>query len=231
MTCEKSEVLVVGQVAIWQLEEGKGLFYQAGMAIDADGAPTAYHPEPDSAAGLDYLANAGHSGNWWGLVTNTGEPDGEPVVQGPSDPAPGFYVSTTSLQDKTRSRTDPLRYVDSSTVPYVVLPRDILNPLSVRLGDFATAINLKTGQVAGAIFADVGPAGKIGEGSIALADAVQVPSSPKHGGVDSGIVYVIYPGSGNGNPRSLEEIESEAGTLFEAFGALGQIQECFPLEE
>lgn len=38
-------------------------------------------------------ANAGRPDNWWGIVTR----HGEPVIQGANDPAPGCYVSTTSL--------------------------------------------------------------------------------------------------------------------------------------
>jgi hypothetical protein len=43
------------------------------------GAPNAYHPEDK---GLDFLANAGKTGNWWGIVTEDGTPSGKPVVQG-----------------------------------------------------------------------------------------------------------------------------------------------------
>lgn len=41
--------------------------------------------------------------------------------------------------------------------------------------------------------ADIGP--HPGEGSIAMADALGIPSSPKHGGVDSGVTYVAFPHS------------------------------------
>jgi hypothetical protein len=39
-------------------------------------------------------------GNWWALVTR----NGRPIVQGADDPAPGFYVSTTTLVYKTPLR-------------------------------------------------------------------------------------------------------------------------------
>jgi Fungal chitosanase of glycosyl hydrolase group 75 len=66
------------------------------LGIDADGSPHAYHPN-GSPPGLDYLANAGKPGNWYGIVTDNQKASGNPVVQGSSDPAPGFYISSTAL--------------------------------------------------------------------------------------------------------------------------------------
>jgi hypothetical protein len=56
-----------------------------------------------------------------------------------------------------------------------------------------------------AIFADVGP--DVGEGSIYLADKLEIPADPRIGGVDSGVFYFIFPGSGNGNGVHLTETE------------------------
>ena len=97
---EQAEVMDVGRVSVWTLSPGTAFFYIGGMAIDADGAPTAYHP--NGTSGLDALGNAGRPGNWWALVTDTGTSAGTPVIQGAADPAPGFYVSTTSLHDAAR---------------------------------------------------------------------------------------------------------------------------------
>jgi hypothetical protein len=228
MDCNKVEQLTVGSTSIWQIEGQTAFFYKAGMAIDADGCPKAYHPEPDSNLGLDFLANAGSPGNWFGIVTDNGQPDGNPIIQGSDDPAPGFYISSTSLQDKTKDRTDPLRYVDSTQIPYIVLPSVARSNLGAQLGDFAIVINSTNSQISGAIFADVGPRGKIGEGSIALANNLGIPSSPKHGGIDSDVIYVVFPSSGNGNPRSVDKITNEADSLFQAMGGMTQIQACFP---
>jgi hypothetical protein len=49
-------------------DDGSAFFYEAGLNIDADGAPHGYHP--DGRSGLDYLGNAGRPGNWWALVTD-----------------------------------------------------------------------------------------------------------------------------------------------------------------
>ena len=84
------------------------LVYQAGLAVDADGAYRAYHT--DNRLGLDSIKHASHLGNWWALATDTGEPSGHPVVQGKNDPAPGYYVSITSLYDASiASERDPRR--------------------------------------------------------------------------------------------------------------------------
>jgi hypothetical protein len=50
----------------------EALVYEAGLAVDADGAFRAYHP--DDRRGLDTIAHAGHPGNWWALATDTGTP-------------------------------------------------------------------------------------------------------------------------------------------------------------
>jgi hypothetical protein len=99
--------------------------------------------------------------------------------------------------------------------------------LGAEPGDFAVVIESQSGKLTEAIFADVGPNGKIGEASIALADALGVPSNPREGGVDQGIIYVVFPGSGNNQPRSTDEITAEADSLFEAFGGMDQIDTCF----
>jgi hypothetical protein len=132
--CEKQEVLSVGEVSIWGLSKDSTFFYEAGMAIDADGAPKAYHPED---IGLDSLSNAGQPGNWVGIITDNEHEGGNPTIQRPDDPAPGYYVSPTSVQYTTQELTSPLRYVDSTKIPYIVLPSEVMGRLGTELGDFA----------------------------------------------------------------------------------------------
>jgi hypothetical protein len=40
--------------------------------------------------------------------------------------------------------------------------------------------------------------GKYGEGSIALARALGIPSSPRNGGCADGVTFVVFPGSSKG---------------------------------
>jgi hypothetical protein len=194
------------------------------MAIDADGAFRAYHPNDRS--GLDALGNAGHPGNWWALVTDNEKPTGEPIVQGRSDPAPGYYVSTTALYDRrNRNLRDPHRYVDAAAIPYVVLHPKALE--YAQLGDFATVVNLRNGKVSAALVADQSAYNlPVGEGSIALAKALGIRSSPRNGGQKGAVIYLIYSGSGNRNPRTIEEIVSKSQKLFETWGGLDRLQAC-----
>jgi len=222
LTCDKETFLTVGDVEAWGLPESAGFFFEAGMTIDADGAPDAYHPDD---TGQDYLANAGYPGNWWALVTDTGASDGTPVVQGPTDPNPGYYISMTALEDATKALTDTHRYVNSNEIPFFVLPFDQRG--SARLGDLGLVVNRANGQRSCAIFADLGPSGHIGEGSIALAEALDIDPDPRRGGTDGGVVYLVFPGSGDGKPRTVAEINTEAERLFEAWGGMEQLEACF----
>jgi hypothetical protein len=224
-TCKKSKLFTAQSVVAWSTSSNtKGFFYKSGLAIDADGAIRAYHP--DDRHGLDSLAHAGHPGNWWALVTDNGKPDGRPVVQGKSDPAPGYYVSTTALYDSGNPNPrDPYRYVDATKIPYVVLHPKALK--YARLGDFATVVNLQNGKISAALVADEStPNLPLGEGSMALAKALGIDPSPRYGGKDGAIAYLIYPGSGNGGPQPIQEIVARSKQLFKAWGGLDKLKAC-----
>ena len=109
--------------------------------------------------------------------------------------------------------SDTSRYVDASQIPYVVLPGGMARHIGARPGDFAVVFNQRNGKSSYAIFADVGPADRIGEGSIALAENLGIHSDARNGGAHRGILYLVFPGSGNGRPRTMVEIESEGQRL------------------
>lgn len=158
--------------------------------IDADGAYRAYHPQ--SQKGLDALANAGHPGNWWGLATNR---NGTPFVQDASDPAPGYYISTTSYQWDQFTKNNPRRYVDSETVSFIVVQNYIRNRAKgIVLGCRARVTNMENGKSVEAGVFDMGPLKKIGELSIAAANAIGISGDPRKGGVDEPILkYELWP--------------------------------------
>jgi hypothetical protein len=223
--CTKSKLFRAQNTVAWSDPSvSRVFFYESGLAIDADGSPRAYHPT--DRLGLDSLSHAGHRGNWWALVTDNEKTSGTPVVQGATDPAPGYFVSTTALYDRTNTNPrDPRRYVDAENIPYVVLHPKALH--YARLGDFATVMNLKNRKVSVAIVADESaPNLPVGEGSIALAEALAIDSSPRHGGQDGNVVFVIYPGSGNGKPRKLQDILASSNRLFEAWGGINRLEAC-----
>lgn len=187
-------------------DDGSAVVWRSGLAVDADGSPRAYHPE--RGRGLDWLANAGKPGNWWGLACG---PDGSPVVQGESDPAPGHYVSTTSLVNPRYLRGDPRRYVDSEAVQYLTMTR----AMPCRLGDLGVA--MLGGKLAFAVVADVGP--RPGEGSIATCRALGAPSDPKRGGVSSPVVsFCVMRGTALAAPWPRESYLADAEAAFAAWG-------------
>ncbi len=215
-TAETSTLLkTVGGVNVYR--RGDLVYWTGGLAIDADGSPHAYHPQ--DILGLDKLANAGRPGNWCGIVTDS---HGSPVVQGAADPAPGYYVSTTSLTDSSHAWNDPRRFVDAETVPFIVVPPSFTGFLGkgglCRLGDLALVVNLDNGRKVPCIIADIGPADELGEGSIALAQALDVACSPRRGGCEEGLLTIIFPGSRSipAWPRAQADINASVATLVTA---------------
>jgi len=185
---ENIPIATIGGVKVYR--DGNSVRWTSRLSIDADGSPQAYHP--DSASGLDRIANAGKPGNWFGIAVGR---NGQPFIQGVDAPAfskftEGFYVSTTALvADKTRLGNDPRRYTNSETVPYIVVPGAFV--VSGLLGKKCVVTNTANGMSCDAIVADIGPRDSIGEGSIALAKSLGINPDCRTGGVDSGIQYTV----------------------------------------
>src|SRR6266446_7668301 len=168
--------------------DDKSVTFAAGAQLDGDGAngqfgePPCYAPASYKGKTLDVLANAGGPGNWYGVVTDTGEEDGRPIVQGSGDPCPGAFVSATSLHlpgkdGKPLPRSSPFKYVDSATVPFVVVPPMIIKGVAgVVMGCRAVVTNTKNNQSVEAVVADGGPSNKLGEISLACAKAIGGPA-------------------------------------------------------
>jgi Fungal chitosanase of glycosyl hydrolase group 75 len=194
----------------------RSFIYKAGLAIDADGSPNCYGPDN---SGLDYTANGGTPGSdWWGGPVDS---EGMPCVQKIYDPSPGFYVSATALANPAFPEASPYRYLDSESIPFIVLPGQHSN--GAKLGDVALVYNTRTEDNCYAVYGDVGPTSKIGEGSMRLAEALKVSSSPKSGGTESkSIVYLVFPGSvGAWKPPSVWF--DAANTLFKSWGGLSRL--------
>lgn len=222
----KTAVVIFGSNYIMELDAKPGvLFWSSRLHVDADGHPEAYHPH-GSPPGLDFLANAGRPGNWWGIATNE---HGAPYKQTDKHPAPGFYISTTALEDHTIGGDNPARYVHSGKVPFIVLPSKPKFSPHQQLGDLAMVFNTQSGKYSWAIYADIGPANEIGEGSIALNEALGLSSSPKSGGTEKEIIATVFwPGSKVGWPRSSEELFTKTLELFDAWGGLDSCQLAMP---
>ncbi|MEG3436318.1 glycoside hydrolase family 75 protein [Pannus brasiliensis CCIBt3594] len=235
-SCDKKgwQTIREDSIKVWKRSDNPAFFFKSKMTIDADGSPRAYNP-PNT--GLDHICNAcacNHNQpikpwNCYGIVLV----DGQPYIQGANDPAPGYYVSPTSLVDRTRTRnTDPRRYVDSEKIPYIALPPEVINQQcrpdgKACLGDIGFVLNTRNGRSAFVIVADQGPRNKIGEGSIALARALDINSSPINGGVNSAsILYLVFPKSGNGSPKSVQQINSAGSALLQSWGGQQRLEDC-----
>lgn len=97
----------------------------------------------------------------------------------------------------------PFKYVDSATVPFVVVPSLIVSGVpGVVLGCRAVVTNTGNGRSVEAVVADRGPSSKLGEISLACARAIGVPvnEAARHpansGGTEShAIRYQLFPGT------------------------------------
>jgi GH25 family lysozyme M1 (1,4-beta-N-acetylmuramidase) len=166
-----------------------------------------------------------------------------------------YVSPTSLGDDRIKRKTDPRKYVDASRTPYIALPpegqnrlikvpdkaQDLLvptkhievvggkrkhrNPDGAELGDFSTVINMKNKRIAHAIFADSGPWGKLGEGSLALGKALG-----RKGDEDLDLVYVVFPKSRHTRPWpvSVEDINTEGDRLFRQWGGMEQLNALFP---
>lgn len=219
------------------------LYRTSGMKVDADGAPNAYHPDDVGLhctrgvgfKGLDCPDNAGYPGTpWWPsiLVPDPANP-AKPFIQA-AGPFAGFFVSKTSLEDGSKGKADPARYVDATRVPYLVFPRAFYRLAGTgRLGDFGYAINLRTRQTTPFVVAEIGPStATLGEGSIALAERLggSNPNPRTGAGTPSGsLLYVLFPNSSRSHPwpvppeamvRIAEDLLAHSGGLQSALACV-----------
>ncbi len=195
---------------IFEQDDGSVTF-SAGATLDGDGAngqfgePPCYAPSSYEGPTLDVIGNAGHPGNWFGVITDTDDEKGTPIAQKDSDPCPGAYVSATSLHllddsGQPLPRSSPFKYVDSATVPFIVVPPMILNGVApILLGCRAVVTNSRNGKSTEAVVADTGPRNHLGEISVACAKAIGIPTGTTHpangGGASSPTIeYRLFPG-------------------------------------
>ena len=206
----------------YRLPDGSIVFL-GRFTIDADGAPRAYGP---NNSGLDDLGNAGRPGNWWALATTAAGcgPSGTPVLQANDDPAPGFYVSKTTMENTAFSCRKQRRYVNSDAISYVALPRAVATIVGnqgkltvVQRGAFGPAF---------AVHADQAPAFGVGEGSMELARAVGLNPDPRRGGTGAReLLFVVLP-QRVGFPADNLAVQSAARTAFEAWGGFARLAAC-----
>ncbi len=208
----------------YRLSDGSIVFL-GRFTIDADGAPKAYGPDD---SGLDDLANAGESGNWYGLATDAPDcgPAGTPLVQGADDPAPGFYVSTTAMTNPAvHDCRKQSNYVDSSSIPYVALPPAIAK-LDRNRGNLVVVEQLPGGSPQFGVQADVAPRDGLGEGSIDLAQRLGLKSDPRHGGTSKRKIVFVVLTDRMAFPANADEVNTNASAAFDKWGGQERLDAC-----
>ncbi len=170
------------------------------MDVDVDGAPNAYGPagKPtlDSLMNAHYLERSDQA-----IVGYLADGKGRPILQGPKDPFPGYYISQTAFADVTNdNERDPRSYVDARNINYVVRG-DEARRKGVKVGDFVAAYSKRSQRAVFAIVGDTGnPSGD--EGSLHLLQELGYPFHDGRSDSVAGpeIVIRFYP---NSNPKHL----------------------------
>jgi hypothetical protein len=168
------------------------------MDVDVDGAPNAYGP-PGTRT-LDILLDAHYLNRMdRKIVGYLIDEHGRPILQGPKDPFPGYYISQTAFTDiENQNERDPRRYVDARNINYVVRG-NVARRRGVQVGDFVSVYSKRTRRSVFAVVGDTGnPTGD--EGSLHL---MQDLGYPFHDGKNDSvekpeIVIRFYP---NSNPN------------------------------
>ncbi len=203
------------------------------IALDLDGARHAYHPNNE---GIDNNLNGGinqteATQNHFSKTGNRGygiakklSPD-KSFYTGYLQPE-GYFVSQTTLYDKTKTEGDPARYADAETIPYIAFSPGWKSK-GIRLGDIAYVINLDNGKAFAAIFADSRNNDDETEISLALADSLNIPVTTKMGksydntktvkryvGMKNAHLKIFYfTHSGNGHAKTPKEIQAAGKAL------------------
>jgi hypothetical protein len=168
------------------------------MDVDVDGAPNAYGPPGTQT--LDIPLDAHYLNRAHGkIVGYLIDEHRRPILQGPRDPFPAYYISQTAFTNiENQNEQDPRRYVDARNINYVVRG-NVARRRGVRVGDFVSVYSKRTRRSVFAVVGDTGnPTGD--EGSLHL---MQDLGYPFHDGKNDSvekpeIVIRFYP---NSNPK------------------------------
>ena len=248
----------IGTVSLFRHQPTKALVFSSQMQVNTDGAPDSYHPDD---IGITHICNGvsvgadcvwrancladfnkakaeGFNGPtkicFFAMAT---QQNGTPIIQGPNDPKPGYFVSTTALQQPGVDRKTPQAQLDSNRIPFIVIPRHWQQSATpgLKLGDFAVVLRKSTGQMSSAIVGDLGPKRKLGEGSVALHQALgNDPFRMRFGkrrawqGIGGrDVMYAVFPNSGkSGEQITKELIDTEGAQLLGKFGGKEKLLAC-----
>lgn len=248
----------IGAIKVLQDPASKAIAFASQMQVNTDGAPDSYHPDD---IGITHICNGisiGSACTWkaqclpeyrqaraqgfkgpqkicfFGMAADE---HGVPLIQGENDPRPGYFVSTTALKQPGRDVRTPQAQLDSNAVPFAVIPGrwNKTGQPGPRLGDFGVAWRRSSDKLAYFVVGDTGPNNKLGEGSVALHQALgNDPFQMRYGvrrarkGIGGrDVVYLMFPASAQpGESIDAASIERHAQPLLERFGGIERLREC-----
>lgn len=248
----------IGTVQVFRDPASNAITFASQMQVNTDGAPDSYHPDD---IGITHICNGisvGQSCTWkarclpdfrqakaegfrgptkicfFAMATDA---QGLPIIQGETDPKPGYFVSTTALKQPDENPRTPQAQLDSNTVPFAVIPRtwQTSGQPGPRLGDFGVAYRRSTSQMAFFVIGDIGPRNKLGEGSVALHQALGNDPFVMRFGVRRAwkgiggrdVLYILFPNTAEPDQRlDASSIEGLAGPQLERFGGIERLKAC-----
>lgn len=179
---------------------------------------------------------AGHSIRWQNVIAATTDGSGRtiPCVFRSGDFA-GYFGSLTSLKngltEEAAGECGRLNQLDQRIIPAFVLPggRNVVRNFGAGVGDLLVAFNPLNNVVSMAVVGDVGPADKLGEGSVglnmALLGRTEQPTTYREAlGLDTGnreMLIAIIPNSRAFNPRRPFTNENIAARVEEWLNQVG----------
>ena len=217
-----------GGLDVWEVNKFPSTFQRAFVFRTSDprpvarGAPKAYHRfDPPTDLALDFKQNAYSDDDslWPNYLVPDPNNSRRPYRQGKGDPAPGYWVSFTDLEkNQTLDVTNPRRYMDGETMPYIVISRDWRDAeldLQVQLGDLVMARSLATfnGQITdsrmwGGVVAHAG-ADLLGGMSMRFGERLRLKPGhfdPKHGVSPAmDVLVMVFPNTSLNSYRNETE--------------------------
>lgn len=229
-------VLVIEQwtqfagLAVRRIDAGDGdgahrayAFVNPRPRVTAQGAPDAYHPE-DTGSGC--LRDTGWPGPDWRqrLVADPHQPQ-RPLRQGAGG-YPGYFVSTTALNDPRFPRTSAAAYLDAGRVAYLALPQGWLAEDGAGApGDFVVVHDRGSGRHSFGLIGDSGRDRAMGEVSERMASDLsghRAEARSGRGAPTGPLLCVVFPGSRRepGWPLQAAVIRARCQQLLRAFGGV-----------
>ncbi|MDT4292020.1 glycoside hydrolase family 75 protein [Methylomonas sp. MO1] len=248
----------IGELKVFSDPDTKAIAFASQMQVNTDGAPDSYHPDD---IGITHICNGvsvGANCTWkpkcltdfnqakaehfkgptkicfFAMATDA---KGIPIIQGPTDPKAGYFVSTTALHQPGENLRTPQAQLDSNTVNFAVIPGNWQrsgNP-GPKLGDFGVAYRRSNGKSAFFVIGDTGPKNKLGEGSVALHQALGNDPFMDRFGVrrarkgigNRDVVYLLFPNTAQpGQKFDTANIDRIGGEQLQKFGGIERLQEC-----